>query len=130
MTIQEVRVGNLVHHPLFGDYTVIRSTAFNGFYIGTPKGNAIHIDDFTPVPISDILLEQMGFRYVEDHAPSIGNFGWWENDEIALTHIHEGLYGIEGMSIIKPLKYVHQLQNAYFVITGMELPLENVVRIW
>ena len=121
MTIQEVRVGNLVHHPVFGDYTVIRSTAFNGFYIGTPKGNAIHIDDFTPVPISDILLEQMGFRYVEDHAPSIGNFGWWENDEIVLTHIHEGLYGIEGMPIIKPLKYVHQLQNIWYSLLHEEI---------
>ena len=130
MTIQEVRIGNLVHHPLFGDYTFIRATAFNGFYIGHPEGNAIHIDDFSPIKITDVLLEQMGFKYMEDHAPGIGNYGWWENDEISLTHVHEGLYGIEGMSIMKPLKYVHQLQNAYFVITGTELSTENVVRIW
>ena len=63
MTIQEVRVGNLVHHPLFGDYTFIRATAFNGFYIGHPEGNAIHIDDFSPIKITDVLLEQMGFKY-------------------------------------------------------------------
>jgi hypothetical protein len=34
------------------------------------------------------------------------------------------------MSGMKPLKYIHQLQNAYFVITGMELSTKDVERIW
>ena len=32
----------------------------------------------------------------------------------SLTHLHKGLYGIEGLSGIKPMRYVHELQNAYF----------------
>ena len=52
---------------------------------------------------------------------------WWETDDISLTHIHEGLYGVDGLSGIKPMRYVHQLQNAYFVVTGNELDTEELL---
>jgi len=63
----------------------------------------------------------------KDTAVGIGEFDWWETDDISLTHIHKGLYGIEGLSGIKPIKYVHELQNAYFVITGKELNTEKIL---
>jgi hypothetical protein len=64
---------------------------------------------------------------MKDTAVGIGEFDWWETDDISLTHIHKGLYGIEGLSGIKPMKNVHELQNAYFVITGKELNVEKLL---
>ena len=127
MTLNELRGGSVVTHPIFGTPTKVRAMAFNGLYIGTPNGGPIHINDFRPVKITYEVLEKMHFVKMKDNAPGIGEFDWWENDEISLTHIHEGLYGIEGLSGIKPMRYVHELQNAYFVITGKELNIEELL---
>ena len=125
--MNELRVGSVVTHPIFGTPTKVRAMAFNGLYIGTPKGGQIHIDDFRPVEINDKVLELMKFVRMTETAPGIGEFDWWETDDMSLTHIHEGLYGVEGLSGIKPMRYVHQLQNAYFVITGNELDIEELL---
>ena len=127
MTLNELRVGSVVTHPIFGTPTKVRAMAFNGLYIGTSKGGPIHIDDFRPVEITDKVLELMKFVRMTETAPGIGEFDWWETDDMSLTHIHEGLYGVEGLSGIKPMRYVHQLQNAYFVITGNELDIEELL---
>ena len=94
MTLNELRVGSVVTHPIFGTPTKVRAMAFNGLYIGTPKGGPIHIDDFRPVEITDKVLELMKFVRMTETAPGIGEFDWWETDDMSLTHIHEGLYGV------------------------------------
>ena len=127
MKLNELRVGSVVTHPIFGTPTKVRAMAFNGLYIGTPKGGPIHIDDFRPVEITDKVLELMNFVRMTDTAPGIGEFDWWETDGMSLTHIYKGLYGVEGLSGIKPMRYVHELQNAYFVITGNELDIEELL---
>ena len=129
MTLNELRVGSIVTHPLFGTPTKVRSIAFNGLYIGTPNGGPIHIDDFRPVEITDKVLELLKFVRMVDTAPGIGEFDWWETDDVSLTHLYKGLYGIEGLSGIKPMRYVHELQNAYFVITGKELITEDLLHL-
>ena len=121
MTLNELRVGSVVTHPIFGTPTKVRAMAFNGLYIGTPKGGPIHIDDFRPVEITDKVLELMKFVRMTETASGIGEFDWWETEDMSLTHIHKGLYGVEGLSGIKPVRYVHELQNVYFVVTGKEL---------
>jgi hypothetical protein len=127
MTLNELRVGSIVTHPLFGTPTKVRSIAFNGLYIGTKDGLPLHIEDFRPVEITDEILELLKFVRMVDTAPGIGEFDWWETDDVSLTHIYKGLYGIEGLSGIKPMRYVHQLQNAYFVVTGNELDTKELL---
>ena len=127
MTLNELRVGSIVTHPLFGKPTVVKAMAFNGLYIGTPNGLPLHIDDFKPVEITNKVLDLLNFIKIVGTAPGIGEFDWWETDDMSLTHIHKGLYGIEGLSGIKPMRYVHELQNAYFVITGNELDTKELL---
>ena len=122
-------MGSIVTHPLFGTPTKVRSIAFNGLYIGTKDGLPLHIEDFRPVEITDEILELLKFVRMVDTAPGIGEFDWWETDDVSLTHIYKGLYGIEGLSGIKPMRYVHQLQNAYFVVTGKELITEDLLHL-
>jgi hypothetical protein len=121
MTLNELRVGSIVTHPLFGKPTNVKAIAFNGLYIGTKDGLPLHIDDFKPVEITDKVLELLKFVRMVETAPGIGEFDWWETDDVSLTHIHKGLYGIE------PMRYVHELQNAYFVVTGKELNTEELL---
>jgi len=127
MKLNELRVGSIVTHPLFGEPTSVKAIAFNGLYIGTKDGLPLHIDDFKPVEITDKVLELLKFVRMVDMAPGIGEFDWWETDDISLTHIHKGLYGVQGLSGIKPMRHVHELQNAYFVITGNELDTINLL---
>ncbi len=121
MKLNELRVGSIVTHPLFGTPTEVRAIAFNGLYIGTEDGLPIHIDDFKPVEITEKILDLLHFVEMSDTAPGIGEFHWWETESITLTHLYKGLYGIQGFSDIKPMRYVHQLQNACFVIDGEDL---------
>ena len=96
MMLNELRVGSIVTHPIFGTPTNVKAIAFNGLYIGTKDGLPLHIDDFKPVKITDEVLESLHFVKMKDTAPGIGEFDWWETDDISLTHIHKGLYGIDG----------------------------------
>ena len=121
MKLNELRVGSIVTHPLFGTPTEVRAIAFNGLYIGTEDGLPIHIDDFKPVEITEKILDLLHFVEMSDTAPGIGEFHWWETESITLTHLYKGLYGIQGFRDIKPMRYVHQLQNACFVIDGEDL---------
>lgn len=121
MKLNELRVGSIVTHPLFGIPIAVRAIAFNGLYIGTEGGVSIHINQFKPVEITDEILDKLHFVKMTSEAPGIGEFSWWETENISLTHLHKGLYGIEGFTGIKPMRYVHQLQNACFVIDGEDL---------
>ena len=127
MTLNELRVGSIVTHPLFGKPTVVKAIAFNGLYIGTKDGLPLHIDDFKPVEITNKVLDLLNFIKIVGTAPGIGEFDWWETEDMSLTHIHKGLYGVEGLSGIKPMRYVHELQNAYFVVTGKELDTKELL---
>jgi hypothetical protein len=120
-------VGSIVTHPLFGKPTVVKAIAFNGLYIGTKDGLPLHINDFKPVEITNKVLDLLNFIKIVGTAPGIGEFDWWETEDMSLTHIHKGLYGVEGLSGIKPMRYVHELQNAYFVITGKELDTKELL---
>ncbi len=39
MMLNELRVGSIVTHPLFGTPTNVKAIAFNGLYIGTKDDN-------------------------------------------------------------------------------------------
>lgn len=121
MTLNELRVGSIVTHPIFGNPAKVRAIAFNGLYIGTEDGLPLHINDFKPVEITNKVLDLLNFIKIVGTAPGIGEFDWWETEDMSLTHIHKGLYGVEGLSGVKPVRYVHELQNVYFVVTGKEL---------
>ena len=127
MTLNELRVGGIVTHPIFGTMASVKAIAFNGLYIGTKDGLPLHIDDFKPVEITNKVLELLNFIKIVGTAPGIGEFDWWETEDMSLTHIHKGLYGVEGLSGINPIRYVHQLQNAAFVIDGKELDTKELL---
>ena len=122
MKLNELRVGSIVTHPLFGKPTIVKAIAFNGLYIGTEDGLPLHIDDFKPVELTDYILLKLNFVKIVDNVPDLGEYEWWKGEKFSLTYIDKGLYGINGLSGIKPIRYVHQLQNVLFV---MDLELDT-----
>lgn len=81
--------------------------------------------DFRPIPLTEEWLLKLGFVKKEDYDEELGalyELEWWG-----------GFYKKEDYFIPKPyyfadafcndfkLRYVHQLQNLYFALTGEEL---------
>ena len=133
MTTRDVRVGNLVIHPIFNDETTIRAIAFNGFYIGTKDGVPLHTSEFQPIPLTEEWLRRLGFIQQ-------GKRAMWVKDKICITFteypdLHGKSTGPKYYLGLKDLgnvifrsvmsvEHVHQLQNIYYFITNTELDYE------
>ena len=120
MESSELRSGNLVYekYPSYLDYEVV-----DIWYIGRD----LSLDYINPIPLTEEWLLKFGFnRHHDDYS----------NDVIFIKNVHNntefewGVYPNElgsGIQIQnrKLLKYVHQLQNLYFALTGEELTLTD-----
>lgn len=87
---------------------------------GDPKGfNLVH----SPIPLTEEYLRVFG---------AIENQNYWLLDDIELAWITtDGYFEIEWQTPyyswkIKPFKYVHELQNFYYCLTGVMLSF-NVI---
>lgn len=76
---------------------------------------------FKPIPLTDEWLLKFGFEKIENN--------WKVLDYVCFKLSWERLAGLvlvfDNESIFLPqIKYVHQLQNLYFALTGEELTLK------
>ena len=71
----------------------------------------------TPIPLSAEILEKAGFVSDIDH--------WYNSPghEIRILFHDKGVT-VCTQSVVRPVNYLHQLQNLYFALTGEELPVE------
>lgn len=133
MKITELRLGN---HVKFKEYI------FSVIEIGTERGAMIsidivkqvtindklniHIEAVRPIPITEDILLQLGFKsvglsgFVFQKKVSSGNYFTIESDcGLWYPHFNNQLCSIA------EFKYIHQLQNLYYAITGSELRLKR-----
>lgn len=130
----ELRIGNY-HKGNCLDITRagLHSVSINGEHFSAISAYGIYLvehdkDVFNPIPLTAEWLERMDFyrfnadnslirdladeeMYLNWHEGKMtlqGNGGYDENGELPLTHI----------------RFVHQLQNLYFTLTGQELTLK------
>jgi len=121
MKSSELRIGNYVYHePTIDDWEIIQANP------GTMIQCEINPEGFDPIQLTEEWLLKFGFtRHHVDY---------W-NDVIFIKNVPNnnefewGLYPNEIGSGIqvknrKLLKYVHQLQNLYFALTGEELTIK------
>jgi len=74
--------------------------------------------DFKPIPLTEEWLLKFGFKKFENY--EIYNKGDFQCDKTQPEQEEEGYwFFIEGYAV--NIKYVHQLQNLYFVLCGEEL---------
>jgi len=93
-------------------------------WIGKLFGDNISIalQDLHPIPLTPEILEKCGFKklnnaWVPIDYSATDYFKWsftiWDNKD--------GTYRYNSAEFIPELKYLHQLQNLYYALTGEEL---------
>jgi len=110
MKANELRIGNL-----FVDKktkTIINIIGLTEQYI-TFSGHFKNDWQAKPIPLTEEWLLKFGFKNL-----SIGLFELIHNNVIGYRLSIEGQYGYE------EIKYIHQLQNLYFALTGEELTIK------
>jgi len=93
-----------------------------GAIIKRVETSFMYVDDFEPIPLTEDWLVRLGF---EKPAHS------WNGDKFHLSEWDS--YPLNwcvamnknGAVLVEKLKYVHQLQNLYFALTGTELTLTD-----
>lgn len=124
MKATELRIGNLVD-TIYGVQSVIGidTSDERGEYVifndGRKFGHYIEHDGellVKPIPLTDEWLNAAnGTSFDDELSMTI----WCDNRGVYLEQ-----YG-EGRMLLSHIKYVHQLQNLYFALTGTELELRK-----
>jgi len=119
MKASELRIGNLVSYH--ENISIVHGITDPDY------GNGIHIhyehtcigcehELIEPIPITEEWLVKFGFN-TEDGKLYISPNGY------AFTLQKNGVVKFMGLIFRKNMKYVHQLQNLYFALTGKELTI-------
>ena len=124
MEANELRLGNWVKVEF--DYEVVK--AINEITLwcalgGKGEGCMQLHSDVSPIFLDEEWLIKFGFKYRTD----TGFNGWYSNiilgESIRIFEVENKWYKYSSAHIV--IKYVHQLQNLYFALTGEELTINN-----
>jgi hypothetical protein len=109
MRTEELRIGNWVEIDQYGNTrNIIRIDN------GSEIDQVVKLNP-SPIHLTPDILEKCGFeKKIEDFYRS-------ENLTIVLTKDGSNLYFIGIQEILNAPKYLHQLQNLYYALTGEEL---------
>ena len=125
MNIRELRIGNILNN---GEHycVVIKIDAIEEVIQTTKLKGSPSFFESTPikaVPLTDDWLTKFGFNEVGDKVVMV------DSSFHSIQIIQEGnvlLWDDSGDSIsLNDIKYVHQLQNLYFALTGEELTIKE-----
>ena len=147
MKAEELRLGNYINAKHIGsDYDIVKVNSITNHYIGWGKGNFApsHMDIgfFQPIPLTEEILLKCGFRKVKNkdkedlreyigHTAQKARYAIFDTD-IFITKVDKRglLYRSIDCDFMVlfyhksiTIKYLHQLQNLYFALTGQELEI-------
>lgn len=139
MKSTELRIGNIIKikNPILKDlidegfqkiYTDRTTVIYVGYdYLGVIIDNSeveIMLQDVEPIPLTEEWLLKFGF----EKKPMYGKHNRYffiKNKLYYCQHdFYSFVYSNNSLEIKEP-KYVHQLQNLYFALTGEELTLKQ-----
>lgn len=119
VTSSELRLGNLIYKCYPDGKEIVSVESISKYFI-----NGLGISAIEPIPITEELLLKIGFEVIYrskftlrlDHKE---NFKFGAGWNLVNGHFHIRFIGEQFTNI----KHVHELQNLYFSITGLELQL-------
>ena len=136
MKPQELRIGNTIMCQCRGEYKphTIKSIWYNDeeklYFVELDNGFQCNINGITPIPITDELLLKCGFKK-DVEANSLYRYAidnclfeirlWGIGTLIKLENYCEDC--VRKVHLPKTPN-LHQLQNAYYLVTGKELEIE------
>lgn len=112
----ELRIGNCIQ--TVNDHTpfVIKELHMMHF-IMRPWDNIL----FEPIPLTPELLEKIGFRHGKyETTDSVVYFKVYSDGDVKVV-VEPDSDPYYRTDIGQPIRYLHQLQNLYFTLTGEEL---------
>lgn len=101
-----------------------------GNYVKCVDGNTICIDkddmiyilsntfDVEPIPLSEEVLLKCGFEEDETHVSEDHPWAIWVKNDVVIS-LPYFEFSFESTDV--EIKYLHQLQNLYYALTGEEL---------
>ncbi len=130
MKIEELRVGNIIKYKkghiskVIGTYSndkqIVEVVGVDGDYIN----GVYECDNFYGIEITDKILENLGF-YLDYDGGYYRSYRKNDNDNCDRFNVHLDSAGcsyyISDFGAFKQMKYIHELQNLYFILTGCEL---------
>lgn len=120
MTANELRIGNWVIETKIGNPVYIRGGGIQMF-----EENRITLE---PIPLTEEWLLKFGFKKASPSENNYDNNSAYEIESWGKVALRSGVlvsdewYFLDGMT--SEIKYVHQLQNLYFALTGQELEVK------
>lgn len=117
----ELRIGNLVNFSVGSSYyqgTVQTIGSKIATILCLGKTYAVKYVNITPIVLTEELLVKLGFEKNETGFYYKGRFTY--HNEYGWKILEQWVKNWVGVS---ELKYVHQLQNLYFALTGEELTI-------
>lgn len=131
MKPKDLRIGNFVYLTK-DNFITVKAYELDGYDIY--KLSESDCADIKGIPISEEWLLKLGFQR-QNHSKDwfvkdlVDGFTLYYNFGSALykglTLEGNGGYDFEGDVDLKHIKYVHQLQNLYFALTGEELTIKE-----
>jgi hypothetical protein len=121
MEAKELRIGNFTYKMLqSGNGRIIESNITSTDLLRIEEERIFY---YEPIPITEEWLLKFGFERQENNWKTLNlhfaTIGW---ERLALT-----VLSFDKDSIYLPhIKYVHQLQNLYFSLTGEELIIKSI----
>lgn len=113
MNAKELRIGNFVYRQ--SSKMIVNRNDIYQIEVVTKQTQS----KYDPIPLTEAWLLKFGFTLVNRANYITIDFDEWELGEFELEDfMYRG-------SVEKELKYVHELQNLYFALTGEELILNN-----
>lgn len=123
MEAKELRIGNLVEYE--DDESIFKVTSIEKSGLGVENESEsviwIDIDKFDPISMTEEWLLKFGFKINDE-----GRHKTVSNNEVKfyITYFNEVLF-MDLLNRNIHIKYIHQLQNIYFAVTGEELEIRN-----
>jgi len=117
---KDLRIGNYIMQDGEVKYVQSLSRSINDW----DRTNGFRTQDFQPIPLTEEWLLKFGFEYHNDTPHPNKVFRKLHTEGfIDLEQIKHYYYGGSFTSV--ECRYVHQLQNLYFALTGEELTTKN-----
>jgi hypothetical protein len=121
ITASEFRIGNLVY---FFKETPVMIIAISSEELYLTQGCGFinpKIDECEPIPLTEEWLLKLGFQKEKEH------YTWYFKGKVIINVFNYIAYKLNanGYTRYESFKYVHQLQNLYFALTGEELTFKS-----
>lgn len=135
MEKNELRIGNVVYDSLNQSYDIVIGIN-NNDTVDFPFGLNNDISFIEGIKINSDVIKTLGF--IQDK-PTEEFYVKTYNDPLDKNYIKMTMFFFNGRwtlcvifgesssTVINDIKYVHQIQNAFYSVTGQELEIDNLL---